>query len=132
MQTIKKVLNIFFVTLGVIFFIILSLLSYIYFTTDLFSFFSNNDLPVENSVTVDVSGDNASTTESVTPNTLKVSPTQEKALETIGVKVESLPSNFTPEQIACFETVLGTARVKEIKAGDTPTMTELIKAKGCI
>jgi hypothetical protein len=53
-------------------------------------------------------------------------------LETIGVPPENIPSSFTPEQVTCFEKILGQERVVEIKAGDTPTATEFYKAKECI
>jgi len=61
-----------------------------------------------------------------------LSPAQEKTLETFGVNPASIPSSITPEQEACFISVLGEARVQEIKAGDSPTATEMFNAKGCI
>ena len=43
-----------------------------------------------------------------------------------------MPSDITPEQEACFEAKLGAERVAEIKAGDSPTVTEYFKARDCI
>ena len=61
-----------------------------------------------------------------------VSPTQAEALESIGLSPTSVPTTFTPEQIACFVGILGQARVDAIVAGDTPTPTEFFKAKSCL
>lgn len=126
----KKFLNIFFVSLGVIFFIILLLIAYL-FIFDPFNIkpFINRDV----STTEKVQKTETKTTTSssnTAPNNL--SPTQIKALETVGVDPETIPTNFTPEQLKCFEEKLGESRVTEIGAGDTPTMTEFYQAKDCI
>lgn len=61
-----------------------------------------------------------------------LSPTQEKVLETFGVDPADVPSSITPAQAACFEEKLGSKRVEEIKAGDSPTALEFFTAKGCL
>lgn len=129
--------------LGVIFFIILLLLAYL-FIFDPFNIkpfiFNNNEVPVK---TIDTrvtdsattSASNTEETNTVTVDETKssgLSPAQESALKTIGIEPESVPSNFTPEQLSCFEAVLGKERVVEIKRGDTPTVSEFYKAKECI
>ncbi len=77
------------------------------------------------------SSETSSTTTTEDKNSI-LSPTQEKALETIGVDPSEIPSSFTPEQLTCFEEILGKTRIEEIKTGDTPTATEFFKAKSCI
>lgn len=112
----KNFLNIFFVTLGVIFFIIILVGVFLYAMDSLNLF-----------------GDDASqaSDDSGGGHPL-LSESQEKALETFGIDPASVPSEITPEQEACFESKLGEERVAEIKAGDSPTMSEYLKAKDCI
>ncbi|MEX2341256.1 MAG: hypothetical protein WD605_02980 [Candidatus Paceibacterota bacterium] len=111
----KKILNIFFVTLGVIFFILILIGTY-FFVVDplnLRGFYSGN----------------TSGTDSSHPY---INESQESALKTFGIDPASLPSEITPEQEACFESKLGEERVAEIKSGDSPTATDYFKAKDCI
>ena len=121
----KKFFNIFFVTLGVIFFILILIGTYFYITDPL------NLKPV-------IFGKDSEVTESAREGTSEVdrhpllSETQEKTLETFGIDPADIPSEITPEQEACFEAALGSARVEEIKSGDSPTAAEYFKARGCI
>ena len=116
----RKILTAFFVSLGVIFFIILFGLGYVYFS-DAFGVRSL------------LSGASTSnkTTESVDKNPL-LNATQEKTLEAIGVDPTKLPTAITPEMLACFNIELGTTRTEEIKNGSTPTATDYLKAKSCL
>ncbi len=118
----KKFIISFFVVLGVIFFILLLALGYVY-SSDMFgvrTLLSGNDstAPVEGSET------------SVDKNPL-LSPAQEKTLETIGVDPAKLPQTITPEMMSCFNEKLGTARTIEIKNGSAPTPAEYLAAKVC-
>lgn len=112
----KNFFNIFFVTLGVIFSIVLIAGIFFYFADPL-NFFG-----------ADASGTSGASSDEHP----LLSGSQEKALETFGIDPASVPSEITPEQEACFVSILGEARVAEIKAGATPTMAEYLKAKGCI
>ena len=126
----KKIFNVFFVTLGVILFIII-LAGIYFFIADPFNikpFIFNNDQTKEIS-TPSPTAENAEMTTDENPN---LSPTQEKALETIGIEPTEVPSSFTAEQLTCFEEKLGKNRVTEIKNGDTPSATEFYKAQDCI
>lgn len=53
---------------------------------------------------------------------------QTEAAASMGV---SIPT-FTQEQISCFESILGAARVAEIKNGAVPTPLEFYKAQSCL
>lgn len=64
-------------------------------------------------------------------NTL-LSADQEKALENIGVNVESLPQELTPAMQACFVQKLGENRTKEIVSGSAPSAVDFFKAKDCL
>jgi len=57
---------------------------------------------------------------------------QQNALQFIGINPNSLPTNITEEQEACFNTRLGSARVAEITGGETPTVVEMFVAKDCL
>ena len=120
----KKFLTIFFVTLGVIFFIIILIGIYFYVTDPL------NLKPL-----LFNSGETSAPTETSSGEVDKhpaLSPEQEQTLETFGVDPASVPSEISPEQEACFEAELGEERVAEIKAGDSPTATEYFRARDCI
>jgi hypothetical protein len=121
----KKFLNIFFVTLGVIFFILILAGAYFFVTDPL------NLKPIlfgSDSETVsEVSGSGTQVDKNPVLN-----DSQEKALETFGIDPSSLPSEITPEQEKCFENAIGKTRVTEIKNGDSPSALEFFKAKDCI
>ncbi len=116
----KKFFNVFFVTLGVIFSIII-LIGIFFVITDPF-----NLKPLifggESSESMTGDGDSHPL----------LNESQEQALENFGINPAQVPSEITPEQEACFVEKLGQARVDEIKAGDSPTATDYFKAKDCI
>lgn len=126
----KKILNLFFVVLGVIFLIIILAGTYFYITDPLnlkpIIFGTDNpnsDLEVKVETKAEVAPLNKN------PG---LNEAQEKALESVGVDPVNVPTQFTPEQISCFESILGVERVAEIKSGATPTAMEYFKAKDCI
>ena len=123
----KKFFTIFFVTLGIIFFILIIIVGFFYFT-------NTNKPSVNHTEFVDVKNTEtpASEVSTTTDKNPVLTPTQEKTLEKIGVDPAEVPTSFTPEQIQCFEEKLGKERVEEIKNGDTPTTIELIKGKECL
>jgi len=121
----KKFLNIFFVTLGIIFFILILMGTYFYVTDPL------NLKPLifnQDSEVVESAGGE---TGEVDKHPL-LSEAQEKTLETFGIDPADVPSEITPEQETCFEDKLGSVRVEEIKSGDSPTAAEYFKARDCI
>lgn len=80
--------------------------------------------------------ESSDTQESVASTTFQdknplLSPTQERALETVGVDPASLPLSITPEMKECFIATLGDVRVAEIIAGATPTLTDFYRARNC-
>lgn len=119
----KKILTYFFVTLGVIFFVILSALAYVWFTDSygIRSLFTKDEA--------------AETVESGSVGVVDKHPglssEQETALEKIGIDPAALPSSITPEMEACFVDKLGSARVAEIKAGASPTPLEAVTTASC-
>jgi hypothetical protein len=129
-----KILNIFFVTLGVIFLFILLLASYV-FVADPFNLKSLTP-QIQPATTSEMeTNSEAPAEESTLPESKpesKLSPTQVKALDFIGIEPEAIPQSFTAAQIACFEGILGQARVEEIKQGDAPSVTEFFKARSCL
>jgi hypothetical protein len=123
----KKILTVFFLALGVIFFILILLSIYLFVTDplNLKPIFFGEDSSV---MTEEFETD----TETVVDKNPALNASQEKALETVGIDPADVPSEITPEQEQCFIDAIGADRVAEIKAGDTPTVTEIFKAKNCI
>ncbi len=117
----KKFFTIFFVTLGVIFSIII-LMGLLFYITD--------PLNLKPLIFGDESVESATGTSEDSHPLLNES--QEKALESFGINPADVPSEITPAQEACFVEKLGEERVAEIKAGDTPTAMDYFKAKDCI
>lgn len=122
----KKFFTIFFVTLGVIFFLLLLAGSWFYITDPL----NLKPLLFGSTPATHNTASTETTTQTSSDNAL--SPAQQAALETIGIDADSLPSEITPEQEACFTAALGAERVAEITAGDAPTATEYFNARHCI
>lgn len=120
----KKIVTIFFVTLGVIFFCII-LLGVYFFVFDPFELKPLfHGAPAQHTET--------SSADEMSDAHPALNESQERALESVGVDPASLPTSITPEQEVCFEAVLGTERVEEIKAGAMPTATEFFRARDCI
>jgi hypothetical protein len=124
----KKALNRFFMVLGVIFFIILLVITGVFIFN---SVSGETDTPAsfQDAVNVmtggEVSGDGIDSNPALNES-------QETALETFGIDPASLPTSISPEQEACFIELIGVDRVEEIKAGDTPTVTEIFRGRGCL
>jgi len=129
----KKILTIFFVVLGVVFFLLMLLATYFYVADPLnlkpLLFGNDTELSADTEVNVGV------------PTGIAPAPSDESsflneqqadALKTFGIDPETLPSEITPEQEACFVEKLGSARVAEIVAGDSPSVTEFYQARDCI
>lgn len=57
---------------------------------------------------------------------------QRQALINLGIPETSIPTSVSYEQEQCFVSVLGEARVAEIKAGAVPGPIEFLRAKACI
>jgi len=123
----KKFLNIFFVILGIIFFIQIIVLAYLWFA-DPFGV-----RPFIDMLTADTPAamESVTSTSGVVDKNPALSSQQEAALESIGVNPANLPTTITPEMETCFAKKLGTTRVAEIKAGDTPTAAEVFTTREC-
>jgi len=133
----KKFFTIFFVTLGVIFVLVI-IAGTFFFIIDPLNlkplFFGNSTQKTINTQgTSDTNVDTATQPNAgqADKNTA-LSDAQEKALETFGIDPANVPTSITPEQETCFTSILGAERVAQIKAGDSPTATEYFKAKSCM
>jgi hypothetical protein len=137
----KKFLTIFFVSLGVIFFIILLTLAYLWFA-DPFEIrplleryqtasASNDSVVTEaSSSSVELEGSKTDVVSALEPNSA-LSSAQSDALSTVGID-ESAVANFSQSEIECFTGILGKERVDEIKAGSVPSLSEFFAAKECV
>ncbi len=123
-KLILKILNIFFVLLGIVF---LVLVSYLWMADpfkikpagltakSLYNAAMGNKTPVDN----------------IDKNPL-LTEEQEASLESIGVDPSALPQEITPTMKACFISKLGVERTTQIVNGDSPTAADYLKAGACI
>ncbi len=119
----KKFLTYFFVTLGVLFFIIICAGAYIWFA---------DPFEIRPFISVMMGRETTGVIEaSLVDKNPALSPAQESALEKIGIDPATLPTSITPEMEDCFVSKLGESRVSEIKAGDSPTPTEIFVTRSC-
>jgi len=144
----KKFLTVFFVTLGVIFFVLILFATYFYIADPLNLkplLFGNTAVTtmenVEPSNIRTPSPESESASEPVPADssdraTIDSNPllneTQEQTLQTFGIDPAGLPSEITLAQEACFADVLGADRVAEIVAGDSPSVSEFFQARECL
>jgi hypothetical protein len=129
--TIKRFFRFLFYTLGVIFFLIICTGAYLWFA-DPFEI-----RPLLEGLVTGVEDVTTTVTTEVTDKATEdkhpaLSATQERALEVVGIDPANVPTTITPEQEACFTEKLGAERVAQIKAGGTPSATEIFKARACV
>lgn len=140
----KKFFTIFFVTLGVIFFGLLTCVAYLW-VADPWGIkpfiMSNGSASSMQSTNTPFTGkeagvganlDTTTTTSDPNDKNPNLNSSQEDALKLIGIDPAALPTSITPKQEVCFTEKLGIERVTAIKAGATPEVVELFKAKECL
>ncbi len=131
----KQILTNIFVTLGVLFLIFI-IFSIVFIATDPFNLkpmifgssatgatYSNR--PANNTGEATADGQAAG-------GEFYLSDQQKQALISFGIDPSVVPSTINAEQEACFVSVLGEARVAQVKAGAVPSAMEFYKAKACI
>lgn len=122
----KKFVQIFFMTLGVIFFMLLIVGIYL-FIADPFGV-----KPIIKILTAQSAPAAKQTNSPTTDKNPLLSPTQEKALQKIGIDPATLPTTITPAMETCFYAKLGVARANEIKAGSPITAGDYFAARSCL
>ncbi len=123
-----KILNYFFVGLGVVFLLLLLTGAYLYIVDP---FNVRPVLEYWQSATATSMPQQQATSES-SEELPELSPAQEQVLEAAGVDPAQLPQLINPTQEACFVDALGETRVAEIKAGAAPTPAEFFAARHCL
>ena len=126
----KKFITAFFVTLGVIFSLILLFIIYLF----VFDPFHIKPLIFGGGEVFDAPLNTKTDTSTTTTTTNKpfLSDAQKKTLASFGIDPASLPSSITPTQEECFKTKLGATRFAEISAGASPSIAEFLSAKSCL
>jgi hypothetical protein len=133
----KNILTQIFITLGVIF-LILIMIGVYFFVTDPYNLkpllFGNDVVNTQVKNTNGVESKAASATNETTAASggFALSASQKQALVNLGIDPTKVPSSISPTQESCFVSVLGEARVSEIKTGAVPNAIEFLKAKSCI
>lgn len=123
-----KILNYFFVGLGVVFLLLLLTGTYLYIVDP---FNVRPMLEYWQSATATNMPQQEETSES-SEELPELSPAQEQALEAAGIDPAQLTQLINPTQETCFVDVLGETRVAEIKAGAAPTPAEFFAARHCL
>lgn len=131
----KTFLTKIFLGLGVIFFILILIGTYL-FVTDPYNlkpllFGSPVKTQTTKTDTTETKTSGTTTTGAATGG-FQLSAEQKQALVAFGIDPATVPSSISPAQETCFINVLGNARVSEIKAGAVPSALEFFKAKSCI
>ena len=124
-----RIIRHFFVTLGVIFFIlIIAGISFIVIDP-----WHIRPLLWPKTTTVTPTSTGTTPTSSTAPAAINfLNESQRAALQKFGIDPASLPTTITASQEACFVGVLGQARVDEIKAGAVPSALEFLRASACL
>jgi len=130
MRILLKIINRFFVTLGVIFFIIICLGVYI-FIVDPFGIRSSLSI-LGTMPGSELSMPKDSVKGSFESAGINLSPEQKKLLESAGIDPAMAPTGITKEMEECFVEKLGVDRVKEIESGELPGVLDIIKAGSCL
>lgn len=128
MNIILKILNIFFVALGIVFFVLIAVAVCIWLVNPFGIFSSGSASTVLMKV---MTGNTApAKVDNVDKNPL-LNEQQEAQLEGLGVDPATLPTQITPAMEACFTAKLGQERTNQIKQGSAPTPTDFFKAQSC-
>lgn len=125
----KKFLEIFFITLGVTFFIIILIGVYL-FVVDPYGIKPLIKNLTGGSVSTAVPASTPAVSVAPKKNPL-ITSEQERALKALGIDPATLPSKITSEMEQCFYTKLGATRVAEIKKSGTPSIADYLAARSC-
>ena len=130
MKVLLKILNIFFVFLGIIFLILIIGVSYIWIADpfNLRTLLPAGVSPI--SIIKTVTGNSKVEIDNIDKNPL-LSEEQEAQLESLGIDPADLPSEITPEMEKCFTQKLGETRTNQIIQGSSPTPADFLKASSC-
>jgi hypothetical protein len=130
-----KILNTLFVILGVIFLILILIGTYLFITDpwNIKPFIFGSDFKIETTQnnTTDATTTSTSTSNS-TDTKIVLSAKQKETLTALGIDPVVVPASITATQETCLRTKLGTARLAELLAGDSPTAIDFVNAKSCI
>lgn len=125
-NTTKRVLNIFFVGLGVIFFLLILVALYLFIADP----WNIRGL---------LGGEEA--TLSAADEAVNVAPVdrhpvlneqQEQLLDRAGIDPATVPTELGEENMACFVELFGAERVDEVTAGANPTPLEIVRGQQCL
>jgi len=122
MKTLLKILNVLFVILGVIFFILLLVVAYLWIA-DPFNvkpLLFPAQTPASNTMTKTPSNNPLLTQEQIA------------GLQKLGIDTSKIPSSISPAMESCLVAKLGAVRTTEIKQGSLITAIDLYQAQSCL
>ncbi len=133
MRFLLRIINRFFVFLGVIFLIFIVVLIYL-FVADPFEL-----KPILKMINLDVisknlksSDQSATSTETNIDKNPLLNSEQENNLSSFGIDPSALPKEITPEMEKCFRDNLGNEKVDQIIKSGQPDMSDFFKARSCL
>ena len=132
----KNILTHIFVTLGVIF-LLLIIAGIGFVIADPYNLkpliFGSEHVQQPSATTKNTDSQNTTQTDTTTiQGGFTLSEAQKQALISFGVDPAVVPTTLSAAEEECFVSVLGVSRVAEIKAGAVPSALEFLKGKSCI
>ncbi len=128
---VKRIVRIFFYTLGVIFFLLICGGVYVW-STDSFGLRSLVQTLIRDVSEIATEVRDRVEEKATADKHPSLNAVEERALEAVGIDPNKIPAELTPEQEACFAEKFDAARVAEIKAGAVPNTIEMVRAKACL
>ncbi len=135
-EIMNKFFNSVFIGLGVVFLTLVLLLGYM-FIADPFGlkpliFGTSIEMQTTKTYTMETPTTNTEVSAETATAGFELSNAQKQALISLGIDPAMVPSYVSATQEECFVSVLGEARVGEIRAGAVPNGVEFLRAKACI
>ena len=125
MKTFLKILRIFFIALGVIFFLMIITGFYLY-QTDFYG------IKTIVNYEKDQDTNNEGRQNDDEDKNPALSAEQESQLENSGIDPAKVPTEITPEMEECFVEKLGEEKLEAIRAGEPPTVVDMMKIESCL
>jgi len=127
MKTLLKVLNVFFVVLGVLFFILLLVGLYLWVADPL-----NIKPLLFPAQTAGTPTSASNPAPSSAANSFSLTSAQIAGLKSMGIDTSKIPTTISAALDACLTAKLGATRTNEIKQGSLITAIDLYQAQSCL
>lgn len=124
----NKAVNQVLVALGIVLLILFVIFTYLVMTNT----YGLNDMIFGTSAPAEAGNNEDASNGTNGDRGFTLSGEQKQALGNMGIDPATVPTSVSAEQEGCFISVLGEARVTEIRNGAVPSAVEFAKARACI